>query len=285
MGLLKPGDFGRGVRRGVLPAVRIVLGVGIFVVAVVSFAGQAVRAAGAGHYAKTGLIVVWAVAVVTLLALAFVVTFFYGRYGWSAGAVVGDSADGRATILLRARVGALAYVLFPAWAGALGWYGIAKVTGHLPWTDPPLLRPAGFGFVAIAAAAYPLLISVEYLRGGYKPLRITLSGSGIRYREATGETFVPWGQVTGVDVSSPGRRESATPTITIHYAEGPTVRHHRSTWIGGKQHSNQQAALRIAPAAFDIGAPRLIRALEFYAAHPESRAELGTDASLARIIG
>ncbi|GAB2513791.1 hypothetical protein [Nocardia heshunensis] len=253
----------------------------------------AVASTVAREWVKAGLTAAFAVSA-GLLVYGVLTSFFYRRHGFAGGVAIDSTGpDGPRTVLRAGRLGGLLFVAIPAIPIALGWWGILKLQDRLPWSDGGLFHPRGFGVIALIFAVYPVWVGVEFLRGGFRTVRITLTPSGLRYRTMAFEMFIPWTRISAVGPTVAAARPGANrPSIMVAFTDGPDVCRSESSRLGRTLDGYPQpdptdgiAVLRIAAFALDIGGMRTLSALQFYAEHPEARDELGTAESISRITG
>ncbi|MFE3193705.1 hypothetical protein ACFXHA_32215 [Nocardia sp. NPDC059240] len=252
----------------------------------------AVTSAAAGEWVKAGLTAAFAVSA-GLLVYGVLTSFFYRRHGFAGGVAIDSTGpDGPGTVLRAGRLGGLLFLAIPALPIALGWWGILKLQDRLPWSDGGLFHSRVFGVIALIFAVYPVVVGVEFLRGGFRTVRITLTPSGLRYRAMAFEMFIPWTRISAVGPAVAARPGTNRPSIMVAFTDGPDVCRSESSRLGRRLDGYPQpdptdgtAVLRIAAFALDIGGVRTLSTLTFYAEHPEARRELGTADSISRITG
>ncbi len=154
------------------------------------------------------------------------------------------------------------------------------LSGLVGWVIPPFTSPPGAISLVILSAAglYCLWFVIEMASGRLARGRIVLGPHGIYHRSLTFEHFAPWDTVHMVTAEDVGG-----PLIVAKAFPSDDTRVRRTSRVG-KQHEFQllpYVAVRGRSLAVDPAV--LYRALRYYHAHPEARAELTTDAGLRRI--
>jgi hypothetical protein len=165
----------------------------------------------------------------------------------------------------------------------LGAAPLLAVSCIVAFTSSPLNVTAMIYGAVMALAALPLAaLAIEGLRGTALRGELLISAQGIRYRTLAYDVSMEW---TALQTVSTAGGDSLR-IVLVGYADmAPSVQGH--SWLLGvskavrAQAAEATIAIRGLPLSVD---PALaLHTLRYYHAHPDARAELGTDAALRRV--